>query len=489
MAVNDLTFNQLATVLNSIVSQATGTAQITPTTTGDFVSVAQVGLKTGYDPIISAISQVLSRTIFSNRPYNAKFSGLRVTNQRYGNHVRKLNTIDKAWENDSRLTLADGYSIDQWTVNKPAILQTNFYGENVYQKSLTIFRDQLDSAFSGPEEFGQFISMIMQNASDMIEQAHESTARATVANFIGGKINSDTANVIYLLDEYNADTGANIDSQSVFAPENYVPFVKWMYGYINTLTSMMTERSAKFHKNFTISDSPVNIMRHTPYDRMKCYLFTKAMKYISSTVFSDIFGPEYLKMIDWEDVNFWQSIDDPMRIKVTPSYNDTDGTLISSAVAVNQDKILGVIFDEEAMGYTVVNQWSSPTPFNAKGGYSNIYWHFTDRYWNDFTENAIVLVLDNAPDSPLTRTLTSIAVTTPPTKTTYVNGDEFATAGMAVTATYTKGDGTTATAVVSNDDLTIAPATLTTGLTSVNIAYAENDVIAMTTQAITVNAS
>ena len=334
MAVNDLTFNQLATVLNSIVSQATGTAQITPTTTGDFVSVAQVGLKTGYDPIISAISQVLSRTIFSNRPYNAKFSGLRVTNQRYGNHVRKLNTIDKAWENDSRLTLADGYSIDQWTVNKPAILQTNFYGENVYQKSLTIFRDQLDSAFSGPEEFGQFISMIMQNASDMIEQAHESTARATVANFIGGKINSDTANVIYLLDEYNADTGANIDSQSVFAPENYVPFVKWMYGYINTLTSMMTERSAKFHKNFTISDSPVNIMRHTPYDRMKCYLFTKAMKYISSTVFSDIFGPEYLKMIDWEDVNFWQSIDDPMRIKVTPSYNDTDGTLISSAVAV-----------------------------------------------------------------------------------------------------------------------------------------------------------
>ena len=27
-------------------------------------------------------------------------------------------------------------------------------------------------------------------------------------------------------------------------------------------------------------------------------------------------------------------------------------------------------------------------------GYSNIFWHFTDRYWNDFTENGIVLLLD-----------------------------------------------------------------------------------------------
>ena len=488
MSVNDLSFNQLATVLNSIVSQATGTEQITPTNTGEFVSVAQVGLKTGYDPIMNAISQVLSRTIFSTRPYNARFRGLRVTNQRYGNHVRKLNSIDKPWEEDDRLKLTDGESIDPWKVNKPRVLQTNFYGANVYQKSITIFRDQLDAAFQGPEEFGQFISMIMQNISDQIEQAHEETSRGTIANFIGGKVNCDAKNVIYLLDEYYKETGTNLDADSVYSPENYVAFTKWLFGYINTLTAMMTERSAKYHKNLTIDSEDVNIMRHTPYDRMKCYLYTKAMKYMSSSVFSDIFGPDYLKMIDFEDVNYWQSIEAPDQIQVTPSYIADDGTIVSNPQAVTLNNVLGIIFDEEAIGYTVVNEWSAPTPFNSRGGYSNIYWHFTDRYWNDFTENAVILVLGNAPDSPLTRTLQSIAVTTAPTKTTYVNGDEFDPSGMVVTGTFSQG-GETITDVISNSDLTFSPATLTTGLTSLNIAYEENGVIALTTQAITVNAS
>lgn len=64
MAVNDLTFNQLSMVLNSIVQQATGQQVLQVTNTAEFVSVAQTALKTGYDPVLQAISQVLSRTIF-----------------------------------------------------------------------------------------------------------------------------------------------------------------------------------------------------------------------------------------------------------------------------------------------------------------------------------------------------------------------------------------------------------------------------------------
>lgn len=43
MAVNDLTFNQLSTVLNSIVQQATGQQAQKVTNTAEFVSVAQTG--------------------------------------------------------------------------------------------------------------------------------------------------------------------------------------------------------------------------------------------------------------------------------------------------------------------------------------------------------------------------------------------------------------------------------------------------------------
>lgn len=392
MAVNDLTFNQLSMVLNSIVQQATGQQAQQVTNTAEFVSVAQTALKTGYDPVLQAISQVLSRTIFSIRPYTRKFGGLMVSNQQFGNIVRKLNIADKDWEEDSRFELTDQNSVDMYKVNKPSILQTNFYGANVFEKSLTIFKDQLDCAFSNPDEFGRFVSMTMTNASDMIEQAHENLARATLANFIGGKISGDTASVIHLLTEYNTITGleAPLTAETVYQPANFKPFMQWVYSRVASLSSLMTERTQKFHINVTGKE----ISRHSPVNKQKVYLYAPARYQTETMVLADVYHDNFLRMADNETVNFWQSIDKPDEINVQPVYLQADGTLKSDDSPVNQKGIFGVMFDEEAAGYTVVNQWSAPTPFNSKGGYSNIFWHFTDRYWNDFTENGIVLLLD-----------------------------------------------------------------------------------------------
>lgn len=392
MAVIDLTFKQLSMVLNSIVQQATGQLAQQVTNTAEFVSVAQTALKTGYDPVLQAISQVLSRTIFSIRPYTRKFGGLMVSNQQFGNIVRKLNIADKDWEEDSRFELTDQKSVDMYKVNKPSILQTNFYGANVFEKSLTIFKDQLDCAFSNPDEFGRFVSMTMTNASDMIEQAHENLARATLANFIGGKISGDKASVIHLLTEYNNITGLTtpLTAETVYQPANFKPFMQWVYSRVASLSSLMTERTQKFHINVTGKE----ISRHTPVNKQKVYLYAPARYQTETMVLADVYHDNFLRMADNETVNFWQSIDKPDEINVQPVYLQENGTLKSDASTVNQKGIFGVMFDEEAAGYTVVNQWSAPTPFNSKGGYSNIFWHFTDRYWNDFTENGIVLLLN-----------------------------------------------------------------------------------------------
>lgn len=397
MAVNSLTFNQLATVLNSIVSQATGKAAITPTNTGEFTSVANVALSTGYDPLMTAISQVLSRTIFSIRPYTRKFGGLEVSEQQFGNVTRKLNIADKDFENDDRFALTDGESVDMFKVNKPSVLQTNFYGANIYQKSLTIYRDQLDNAFQNADEFGRFITMIMSNASDLLEQARENMARATLANFIGGKIEGDTDNVIHLLTEYNALTGLTLTATSVYQPENFKAFVQWAYSRIAAISSLMTERSQKFHVNVTNwggASVDKSISRHTPYEYQKVYLYAPARFQMEMMALADTYHDGFLRLAYNETVNFWQSIDSPDTINVTPTYMTNTGGLTTAEEAVNQSDVFGVIFDRDAAGYTLVNQWSSPTPFNARGGYTNIFWHETARYWNDFTENGVVLLLD-----------------------------------------------------------------------------------------------
>lgn len=390
MAANDLSFNQLSTVLNSIVSQATGKTPLAITNTSEFISVAQTALKTGYDPVLQSISQVLSRTIFSTRPYYRKFGGIQVDNQKWGNITRKLNISDKDWENDVRFELVEGESVDMYKVNKPNILQTNFYGANVYERSYTIFKDQLDCAFSGPDEFARFLGMVTGNCTDMIEQAHENLARATVANYIGGKVKGDTDSCIHLLTEYNALTGLALTKETVYQPANYKPFIDWVYSRIATLTELMTERSQLFHTNITGK----TINRHTPLQRQRVYLYAPARFNIESMSLANTYNYNFLKMAYNETVNYWQSIQSPSKINVKPSYLQVDGTITTPETALEQDDIFGVIFDEEALGYTVMNQWSATTPFNAKGGYSNVFFHFTDRFWNDFTENGLVLLLD-----------------------------------------------------------------------------------------------
>ena len=392
MAVNDLTITDVGTILTSIAKQATGASTLSVNNTKDFITVAQTALKVGYDPLIASISQVLSKTIFSIRPYYRKFAGINVSNQQFGNITRKLNISDKDWETDERLPLTDAASVDMYKVIKPSILQTNFYGANKYQRHITIFKDQLDTAFSSPDEFGRFITMVMQNATDVIEQGHETLARSVIANFIGG-ILADEDNgtrTIHLLTEYNELTGQTLTAETVYQADNFGNFMKFVVARVKSLSAMFTERTQLYQTQVT--DKPIT--RHTPYRNQKLFLYSPTQYLTETAVLSDLYNDQYMKLMDFERVNFWQNPNSPDTLNVMPIYLKSDGTLTSPAAAVNEPHVFGVLFDDEALGYTVVNQWSATTPFNAAGGYSNVYYHFTDRYWNDFTEKGVVLLLD-----------------------------------------------------------------------------------------------
>lgn len=406
---NDLTFTQISTVLNNVVQQATGTKTIAPVDTASFVTAAQTALKTGYDPVMNALSQVLSRSIFSIRPYSRKFKGLEVSESAYGNQVRKFNIADGDFEDDDRYkypvaydstqtpATGDGKSVDMMVLKKSKVIQTNFYGQNVFEDHYTIFKDQIDCAFTGPDEFARFISMISTNMMDKLEQARENIARATVANFIGGIISEANNNrIVHLLTEYNAQTGLQLTAQSVYTPDNFRPFMQWVFSRIAAISSLMTERSNMFQT--VVNEMRVN--KHTPVEDQKVYLYAPAKYQIETMVMANTFNDSYLKLADNETVNFWQSIETPDSISVNPVYTKTDGTLATPAptgdasAAVEQAGIFGVIFDREAMGYATTQQWSSPTPFNSRGGYTNFWFHETERNWTDNTEKGVVLLLD-----------------------------------------------------------------------------------------------
>ena len=99
MGVNTLSFQQCATVLTSLVKQATG-RDVVVSTTPDFISVGQYALSLPKDDIYNALSGVIAKTIFSVRPYDSRFTGLQKDLPTWGGYMRKLAIAEDDWDDN-----------------------------------------------------------------------------------------------------------------------------------------------------------------------------------------------------------------------------------------------------------------------------------------------------------------------------------------------------------------------------------------------------
>ena len=398
-----LDIKQIETVVNEIVAVAKGEKANGGLPYGDFTTCATTALEMDVNQINNGISQVLSRTIFSVRPYTALYKGLYKDSEKWGNHVRKMVALDDEMEKDQRIykgdgsVLANGDSVDMYQIKKTDVLQTNFYGFTQYQKKKTIWKDQLDTAFSSPQQFGNFLSMVMQSASDQLEQAREELARGTLVNLVVGTYAQGGNQVVHLLTEYNTATGLTLTKADVLQPSNYKAFMQWTYARLQNLMDIMRTRSYLFHVNPTVNKKVKNIPRHTPYERQHAYLLSDFINKSANMVESNTFNTEYLKKMDAEKVVYWQDPTDVYMIKQGTTYNymdKTTGLITKGTIKEDLSSVVGVIFDDEAIGINLYNNWTGTTPFNVAGGYTNYFWHEGARYWVDNTENAIVICLD-----------------------------------------------------------------------------------------------
>lgn len=397
-SVNSMDFMQASTLLNALRKQMTGQSSLAAADESTFVSVATSLLQMGADPVMNAISQMVGRTIYSIRPYSAKLGSIQVDSQRWGYITRKLAIADKDFTDDSGFNLVDGQSVDMYTVNKPNVLQMNFYGQNVFQKYYTVFKNQLNSAFSSSQQFGEFMTMVTQNALDMIEQNREVIRRMTLNNFIAGKLDAESNlvseeenGVIHCITDYNTDTGSSVTSTTVFAKENFDDFCKWLYAKIATVSNLMTERTQLFQINV----SGKSIQHHTPKADQRMFIYAPFLAQISARVQSDTFNDELISYQNVEPINFWQSALTPDSINVKPVYlKASDGELKVASAAVSKSGIIGVIFDRDALGVTIMDEETSTSPYNAAGRYWNIFYSHISRYWNSFEEKFCIFLLD-----------------------------------------------------------------------------------------------
>lgn len=401
MAVNSMSFQQSATLITDLMEMMTGEQAITVTDESDFVAVATSVLQQGYDELNTAISQLLTKSIYVSRAYTMIYPSIERDSQVWGGIVRKVTILDVDLMDDEAFNLVNGTpGANPFITQRQSAVQFNFYGGNISELVVTFTEDQLRAAFASSSDFGSFMAAAAQNLVNQINQKTEAESRATVNNFIAAVINQDgdgSGRVIHLITEYKAATG-----NTTITPANYLsnaefePFAKWVYGRINTLKRFMGERSKYFHKEITTyNGAPIvkPIVRFTRDEDMNIWLLSEFMDQVNASALSGIYNEQLLEIGAFERVNYWQSIDDPSSIKIEANELLADGTCQKTAAAVEETGIIGIIFDRDALGITVVDEGVRSIE-NPRARYFNNFYNWHTRWYNDQTENFVVLMLD-----------------------------------------------------------------------------------------------
>ena len=411
-----LTVNDAYSIVNLMVKEQTGQdATIQAVDSSSFVSVGETLLASGVEATLNSLALVLGRTFMAVRPYEAKLRIINTLNSGiYANRMRKISfysreaVIDGASNTDLKTNFATGYdngsnsgasTASMWEQNQPVPLEMNFGGSSEWQDVTTVYEKQLQAAFRSEAEFIDFVSGIMTEKGNDIESQKEAFNRMTLLNFMAGVIElNQGSSVINLTAAFNAKFGTSYTTaqlQTTYLKE----FLEFFVATVKTISDDLEYRSNKYHWSpaKTVGGVSYTLLRHTPKSRQKMVMYKPFWNDAEAMVLPEIFNDQYLNIDNFEGVQFWQNANDGAAINTLPAIPDTSDPTeqTAAAAAVVKDYVLGMIFDEDAILVDYELDESAVTPKEARKHYHNIWWTFRKNAINDFTENAVIFIMED----------------------------------------------------------------------------------------------
>lgn len=418
-------------IMTALARQATGQSSIAVTDLNTFVSAGETVMATGKENVFNALSIVIGRTLVAARTYSAKLALMNSINTgSYTSRLRKISFYSKDplpsgfYNTNLFKNLADGFTSgenpdgngvaqstkSQWEQHQAMPLEMNFAGSTVWDHCITLYEQQINTAFRDPVELAQFVAGIMTEHGNDIASVREAFNRMALLSKIGQCYLYDegthwaTGMSYNLTTMYNTFYGTNYTSAQLRS--TYLKsFLEFMVATIKEVSDFFTERSAAHHLPMTKTVGGVNysVLRHTPRDRQRLYLYRPLFRKSEAIIMPEIFNTEYLQMEQYEGVDFWQSNTsdaDRPKVKVrVPFYNKTTGVQESSG-DISFDYVVGLITDVDGMMTDFQLERALTTPIEARKGYANTWLHIAKNAITDPTENAAVFYMDDSGVTP-----------------------------------------------------------------------------------------
>lgn len=398
---NTLTPTDVYGIVNAMAEEMFGANNtLTAINTTTFETVGEAMLRTGYENTLGALSAVIGRTIIAARPYRGKFRIIMKVPQEFGLITRKISFYSTKLEESTDFNtdingtqIVDGASIDPWTITKTYPLEINFVGLKVTQKNYTVFRYQLKQAFENEGAFSSFVSGILTQIANDLEVDMDAENRLQVLNAIGATYNAGGARqAVNLVTAYNAFYGTTKTVADLLGTD-FESFMKFFVMRLKGDMELMSEYNSLFHLTPARNDDSGNALtlnRHTPPEMRRLLLYMPIIRQAETTVFPSLFNDSYLKIENFEGVEYWQNPNVPMGVDITPNELDIATGQSSNGSQVRLDNVVGLLFDRDALVTSVHVEDVITSPINNRGGYYNVTYHYGKDYQLDQTENMIL---------------------------------------------------------------------------------------------------
>lgn len=381
--------NQIYSLLNSVNQQSEGKIDITVVDTASFVAMGDAVLSssTNTEPFLNSLCQLIYRDVVEGRAYKSPLRSLMKGTAEWGAIVRKVAVDMPELEEEKAVPLTDGQSVDQYTVKLPKVHQWLFVSRTPYSAFVTIQRVWLKEAFKSEAAMESFIATVFLKIQNRLELSIENLTKMAIANYIGIAKANQTFNLVSM---YNAEKGLTDTGavQTGITAMHNADFMRWAVGIIKEVMSNLSSMSVLY--NYEGQE------RFTPYAEQHLMMLSRFKTQLETTALYGAFNEEYVNIVQKEIVPHWQGKGTTPMNFAKQSKIDVKARVPGSELSSEKqiENVVAVLFDNEAVGAYRQIEEVATTPLNARGLYTNTFFHEQQLWFNAVDENFVVFTLN-----------------------------------------------------------------------------------------------
>lgn len=377
---------QIYNLINSVNKQMWGESAISVHDLTGLISLGENVFSSGADRdrFLDILVDRIGKTIIRNLDLEVEFPDFIKNEFEWGAILQKVNIqITDAQANESYNIGADGFTPNQFKIDKPKVYQSLFKGVMTWEYDLTVPDTLYKSAFLSESGMASFVSGLFAAQSDSMTLAINNMAHMAIANLCAEKIKANNG-VVNLLQLYNIQSGESLTASDTIDNPSFYRFAGMiMRNYIKYLG-----QPSKLYNTGIGNDK---MLRATARDNMHVLINADFASGLSTYLTADTFNRDLAELPLYKEYVSIQGTG-----TTAPSFaTNTSINIIPSSGgdAITASGIVGIFADRQAIGTFYEDRYTG-TDRNNRNRYTNYTSSATIGWFNDLSENSVIFTIE-----------------------------------------------------------------------------------------------